>query len=246
MVWVELYESGALIPLSAYKYVHEYCPREVKWILFQDDDTIITEQNFQKIPASSQTTCLAKKYSGSKVIRTDSPKISEYEVKFFIGRFSILNFYLAGTLFGQLERIWTRRISNLLWGTLCASVQVWSRRNLWRIGYRLNCLIRVHDRLTPDPCSWLDTCFRLSSYPAKVASVTHPGNFTMEDVLFTGIMRAKANLSEPDDVRGVCKHYNSANKQTEVRNWLIFREDTTENFRSEIHRFLKPWKDQKC
>ena len=74
MVRVEPY--GALIPLSGYKYVHKFCPREVKWILFQDDDTIITEQNFQKISASSQTTCLANKYSGSKVMRADSPEIS--------------------------------------------------------------------------------------------------------------------------------------------------------------------------
>ena len=103
MVRVEPY--GALIPLSGYKYVHKFCPREVKWILFQDDDTIITEQYFQKISASSQTTGLANKYSGSKVMRTDSPEISEYGVKTFIGRFSRLNFYLEGTLFGELGGI---------------------------------------------------------------------------------------------------------------------------------------------
>ena len=105
MVRLKPYGSGALIPLSGYKYVHEFCPREVKWILFQDDDTIITEQYFQKISASSQTTCLANKYSGSKVMRTDSPEISEYGVKTFIGRFSRLNFYLEGTLFGELGRV---------------------------------------------------------------------------------------------------------------------------------------------
>ena len=53
----------------------------------------------------------------------------------------------------------------------------------------------------------------------KVAKQTNPGNFTMEDIIFTGIMRVKANLTEPDDVRGVCEHYNSNNKHTEIRKW---------------------------
>ena len=39
----------------------------------------------------------------------------------------------------------------------------------------------------------------------------------MEDIIFTGIMRVKANLTEPDDVRGVCEHHNSNNKYTEIR-----------------------------
>jgi len=30
-------------------------------------------------------------------------------------------------------------------------------------------------------------------------------------------MRVKANLTEPDDVRGVCEHHNSNNKYTEIR-----------------------------
>ena len=53
----------------------------------------------------------------------------------------------------------------------------------------------------------------------KVAKLTNPGNFTMEDIIFTGIMRVKANLTEPDDVREVCEHYNSNDKITEIRRW---------------------------
>ena len=41
----------------------------------------------------------------------------------------------------------------------------------------------------------------------------------MEDIIFTGIMRAKANLTEPDDVGGVCEHYNSNDKSNEIRKW---------------------------
>ena len=41
----------------------------------------------------------------------------------------------------------------------------------------------------------------------------------MEDIIFTGIMRVKANLTEPDDVREVCEHYNSNDKIAEIRKW---------------------------
>ena len=54
MVRLGPYESGALILLSGYKYVHEFCPQEVKWILFQDDDTIITGR--QNVINSSKNT----------------------------------------------------------------------------------------------------------------------------------------------------------------------------------------------
>ena len=76
--------TRVLILLSGYKYVREFCPQGVKFILFQDDDTIIAEQKFQKLLVSSRTACLAKKYSRAKVIRTDSRGRSEYEVKFFL------------------------------------------------------------------------------------------------------------------------------------------------------------------
>merc|ERR1711931_272306 len=46
----------------------------------------------------------------------------------------------------------------------------------------------------------------------EVAKVTNPGKFTMEDVLFTGIMRVKAHLRQPSNVPAVCKHYNSPDK----------------------------------
>ena len=41
----------------------------------------------------------------------------------------------------------------------------------------------------------------------------------MEDIIFTGIMRVKGNLTEPDDVSGVCEHYNSKNKHSEIGKW---------------------------
>lgn len=74
-----------MIPSSGYKYVHESCSEEVKWILFQDDDTIIAERKFQELllSTSETSTCLAEKYSGATVIRTDSRRRSEYEVEIF-------------------------------------------------------------------------------------------------------------------------------------------------------------------
>ena len=74
-----------MIPCSGYKYVHDSCSPDIKWILFQDDDTIIAENKFQKLLMHSTniTTCLAKKYSKAQVIRADSRRRSKYEVKNF-------------------------------------------------------------------------------------------------------------------------------------------------------------------
>ena len=71
-----------LIPSPGYKFVHDSCSGDIKWILFQDDDTIIAEEKFQKLLMSStnMTTCLAKKYSKAEVIRADSRGRSQYEV----------------------------------------------------------------------------------------------------------------------------------------------------------------------
>ena len=36
---------------------------------------------------------------------------------------------------------------------------------------------------------------------------TNPGNFLMEDVFFNGILRTKAELDLPENIRGVCKYF---------------------------------------
>ena len=85
------------------------------------------------------------------------------------------------------------------------------------------------------------------NWPNKVAKLTNPGNFTMEDIIFTGIMRVKANLTEPDDVRGVCEHHNSNNKYTEIRKRP---ENSTVSISHQktpkTNHFQKPWKDLTC
>ena len=75
-------KKNLLIPSPGYKFVHDSCSGDIKWILFQDDDTIIAEEKFQKLLMSStnMTTCLAKKYSKAEVIRADSRGRSQYEV----------------------------------------------------------------------------------------------------------------------------------------------------------------------
>ena len=35
---------------------------------------------------------------------------------------------------------------------------------------------------------------------------TNPGTMSIEDALFTGVIRVKANLSEPAYVDGICTH----------------------------------------
>ena len=61
---------------------------------------------------------------------------------------------------------------------------------------------------------------KVSSEYAKIiynqSFVTNPGDFTMEDVIFTGILRVKSNLEAPvqsdDTVKGICRHFNYADK----------------------------------
>ena len=74
-----------LEPWSGYKYVHDSCSQDIKWILFQDDDTVVAEKNFQELLVSSSniTTCLVNKHSREEVIRADSRGRSQYQVVFF-------------------------------------------------------------------------------------------------------------------------------------------------------------------
>jgi len=83
--YVDSYRNLTLKTFSGYKYVHDSCSQDVKWILFQDDDTVVAEKNFQELLVSSSniTTCLVNKHSREEVIRADSPGRSQYEIDHF-------------------------------------------------------------------------------------------------------------------------------------------------------------------
>merc|ERR1712142_498858 len=68
--YIDSYRNLTLKTLSGYKYVHDNCPISVKWILMQDDDTIIKEMPFQKFlsPPKELTACFAEKWSHAAVI----------------------------------------------------------------------------------------------------------------------------------------------------------------------------------
>ena len=50
---------------------------------------------------------------------------------------------------------------------------------------------------------------------------TNPGTMSTEDALFTGVIRVKANLSEPAFVDGICTHLVDAfdDKVAKIRSW---------------------------
>ena len=50
---------------------------------------------------------------------------------------------------------------------------------------------------------------------------THPGTMTIDDALFTGVIRVKANLSEPAHVGDICTHLDDGfdDKVTKLRSW---------------------------
>lgn len=77
--------------------------------------------------------------------------------------------------------------------------------NAWPIGYYY-----------PDYC--LGSCTIMSTRRAHVIAEqgrkTHFGLFTMEDILFTGIMRINAQAGELTDARGVCSHADNKSSDT--------------------------------
>lgn len=64
-------------------------------------------------------------------------------------------------------------------------------------------------------------CCLVSSQFANIiqnqAEFSNPGSFTMEDVLFTGILRVKSNLKPPVNVHGICTHYNHDDKEQRIK-----------------------------
>ena len=75
----------------------------------------------------------------------------------------------------------------------------------------------------PPYCS--GTCYAISSIYAReianTASVTNPQRFHHDDVLFTGILRVKANIDVPTRVNGICRHYNKKTKIQNIKNVVL-------------------------
>ena len=75
----------------------------------------------------------------------------------------------------------------------------------------------------PPYCS--GTCYAISSTYARqisrTAALTNPGRFHHDDVLFTGILRVKANIDIPTKANGICTHYNKMTKIQDVRNVVL-------------------------
>ena len=75
----------------------------------------------------------------------------------------------------------------------------------------------------PPYCS--GTCYMISSIYARTiaqtASVTNPLAFHHDDVLFTGILRVKADIDYPKNVNGICRHYNQKTKIKDIQNAVL-------------------------
>ena len=164
-----------------FRYIEEYCSPEVageKLILFQDDDTVVTEKDFEKFVRKPERRdknipyCLGSwTVANAPIIRPDSKKFSPEEV------------------------------------------QKWS----------------VTEEVYPKPfyppyCS--GTCYAISSIYAKTiahtASVTNPQGFHHDDVLFTGILRVKADIDVPKKVNGICRHYNQKTKIKDIQKAVLY------------------------
>ena len=95
--YVDSYKNLTEKTFSGYKYVTENCHRDLKWALFLDDDTIIDENDFNRLIITTENEnqgkpdeelrhpyCLAGlKWSKSGVVRPDNCFISEYKERFF-------------------------------------------------------------------------------------------------------------------------------------------------------------------
>ena len=57
---------------------------------------------------------------------------------------------------------------------------------------------------------------------------TNPGTMSTEDALFTGVIRVKANLSEPAFVDGICTHLVDAfdDKVAKIRSWQYIKTES--------------------
>ena len=160
--------------------MEEYCPPEVageKIILFQDDDTVVIEKDFEKFvmaPGGSMET----------------------------------PFCLQGWNVGNSGVI--RPVRNK--GLSPEEVQKWS---VTKETYPKN--------FYPPYCS--GTCYAVSTFYARTiahtASVTNPQKFHHDDVLFTGILRVKADIDIPTKVNGICRHYNQKTKIQDIKNVVL-------------------------
>ena len=148
-------------------------------ILFQDDDTVVIEKDFEEFVTNQKS-----------IGRSPEPP-------FCLGSWPIKN-------------SWVIRPDNIHYNSM--EVEKWSVSK------------EVYpETFYPPYCS--GSCHAISSNYAreifKTASRTDPRNFHLEDVLFTGILRVKADIEIPTSVDGICTHYNEITKIQDITNVVL-------------------------
>ena len=175
-----------------FRYIDEYCnPNDEKMILFQDDDTVVVEKDFEKFVTSQE----------------------------FIGR--------------SLDPGITGISGASIVTPFCLETWPIANARVIRPGNRKHTIIEVERWSVPEeiypkdfyPPYCSGTCYAISSNYAreisKTASRTNPQTFHHDDVLFTGILRVKADIDIPTTVVGICTHYNKITKIQDIRNVVL-------------------------
>ena len=163
-------------------------------ILFQDDDTVVIEKDFEKFVLSQEFMGHEQAFNADTSLTVIPP--------FCLKSWNIQNR-------GVLRPESTESYSDI---DLHSAIEKWA---VTRDVYPQN--------FYPPYCS--GTCYSISSsYARKIsntASVTNPQTFQHDDVLFSGILRVKADIDIPKTVNGICTHHNQITKVQDIKNIVL-------------------------